>query len=364
MVNIYPNLRRLIQRGTILQRVLLGNSVVIILGAIAGTIVTRQFTLVGNLDLILLFSAMGILLTLAVNYWIIRTALRPIWELRQAVEQISEDEIKLSPGLRESNDPDILGLLTAMNSMLERLNARSLQLHALSERAINAQEEERKRMARNLHDETAQSLSTLIIQLERLEDLAAKNAPALQSRLAEARRLASMMLEDLRKLIWDLRPSLLDDLGLVPAIRWFARTKLAEKNIEVDFDVPGETFRLDPYMETMLYRISQEAVNNILRHSQARSVSIRLTTDDRCVCLEVQDDGQGFDVGETSEQAVSQKKLGLLGITERISLVGGSMHIDSRPGSGTDLHVCIPLILRELPQEQQRELADEQAVLT
>jgi len=242
------------------------------------------------------------------------------------------------------SDPDIHRLVRAMNSMLERLDRRTNQWRALSERAINAQEEERKRIARGLHDDTAQTISTLIIYLERLEAASYEDPREYQSRLSEIRRMATGMLEDLRKNIWDLRPTILDDLGLLPAIRWYAQSNLEKAGLKIQFDFKNENLRLSPPLETMMFRISQEAVNNILHHANASIVKISLWNDRSKIYFEVEDDGQGFDVERISGEAVARKQLGLLGIQERVSLVGGDVQIISSPGQGTRLQVRTPFL--------------------
>ena len=335
--------RQLMLRISIFDRVLIGNSVIIIFGAIAGTIITRQLTLFGNIWLILLFSSVGIMITLLVNRLIIRNALQPLHELGSALEQIDSGQINIPDSLKHYEDPNIHRLILTLDSMLERLATRANQLQAISERAINAQEEERVRIARGLHDDIAQSISMLIIRLERLENRIPADMPHLARDVAETHKLATQLLEDLRQIIWDLRPSILDDLGLVPAIRWFARTKLCEIGVKVDFGMGDEVMRLPSHLETMLFRVAQEAVNNILHHANARNVSICLWPERGRMCLEVKDDGRGFDVGRTNGEAVSKKQLGLLGIRERVSLVGGRVIVESALGSGTRLHVCVPM---------------------
>jgi two-component system sensor histidine kinase UhpB len=335
--------RQFTLRVSIFNRVLIGNSVIIILGAIAGTIFTRHLTLLGDIRLILLFSFSGILITLIVNYWIIRTALHPLNELGKALEQVDGGQINIPDSLKKYEDPDIHHLIAALDSMLVRLANRTSQLQAISERAINVQEEERVRIARGLHDDIAQSISMLIIHLERLENLIPADMPDLARHIADTHKLATRLLEDLRQIIWDLRPSILDDLGLVPAIRWFARTKLKEVGVQVDFGRGNDVMRLPSYLETMLFRVAQEAVNNVLRHADAKNVSIRLWPEQERMCLEVKDDGCGFDVERINGEAVPKKQLGLLGIKERVSLVGGRVKVESAPGFGTCVHVCVPL---------------------
>jgi two-component system sensor histidine kinase UhpB len=294
-----------IRRISVFYRLLLGNSIVIILGAIGGTFLTRHLALMGNIKLILLFSFLGISISLIVNYWIIKTALQPL---------------------------------------LEGLEMRSSQLSALSERAINAQEEERVRIARCLHDETAQSIASLILQFERIQKSLPPGNSVLESQMGNALQTATTMLEDLRNIIWDLRPSILDDLGLIPAVRWYTRTRLQEAGVNVSFELLNDTIRFPPAVETTLFRITQEAVNNILHHAQATSVKVILLQQNSHICLQIEDDGQGFDVGQTTSEAVSRKQLGLLGIKERASLLGGEAEISSIPGQGTRLCVRIPML--------------------
>lgn len=336
--------RQRIQRYPILARLLIVNLLVILVGAVIGTVITRQFVSLNVIELILLFSSLGVLFSLGMNYWVMRTVLLPLRELRSAVDRVKAGEVNLTETEFMRSDPDIHQLVLAIDSMLERLVSRTRMLRALSERVINAQEEERKRIARTLHDDTSQSLSTLIIQLERLETNALLVTPQMADQLANTRQLAIDILEDLRKNIWNLRPSLLDDLGLCPAIRWLANLGLGAAAIRVDFDFPSENVRLLPHLETMLFRVTQEALNNVIHHSHANQVTIRLILDDASIRLEIEDDGRGFDPATAAEEAISRKRLGLLGIQERISLVHGTLRIDSEPGEGTLLQVNVPLL--------------------
>lgn len=334
--------RQLTLRVSIFDRVLIGNSVIIIFGAIAGTIITRQLTLFGNIWLILLFSTIGMLITLLVNRMIIRNALHPLHELGNAIEQVNSGQVNVPDSLKSYGDPDIQRLIVTIESMLKRLAHRTSELQAISERAINAQEEERVRIARSLHDDTAQSISMLIIQLERLGNILPAGAPELAHRVEDAQKVATKLLENLRKVIWDLRPSILDDLGLLAAIRWFARTNLEAGGITVEFLDGSEVVRLPSHLETMLFRITQEAVSNIIRHAGAQKASVHLWAEEASVCLEIKDDGRGFDIEKTVGGALYRKQLGLLGIQERISLVGGEMELESNRGSGTCLRVRVP----------------------
>ena len=339
-------LRQRFNRLPIFNRLLIGNSAVIVVGAVGGTLLTHYLTdLQFDADFwqIGLFAILGILLSLLVNCWIVKTALRPLHELREAVDRVQAGRASTSVSLTSDADPDLSRLATAINSMLDRVEGRTVQLRALSERAINAQEEERKRIARGLHDGIGQDISMLIINLERMEGVVSADAPDVQRQLAVARQSATRTLEELREVVYGLRPTMLDDLGLGPAIRWYARSNLEEAGIRVKFD-GDETLRLPPELETTLFRIAQEAINNIVHHADAKSVVIRLSREDGHICLHVEDNGRGFDVAKITGQALRLRRFGLMGIQERAELVGGEVTLDSVPGRGTALHVRVPLL--------------------
>lgn len=345
ILRLFSGLRQRFYRLPILDRVLLGNSIVIVVGAVGGTLLTRHLTAVaGALWLILSFSFLGILLSLVVNYWIVRTALRPLHELRESVGRVQCGRANLHAPLTTDADPNIRQLATAIDSMLDRLDRRALQLRALSERAIDAQEEERKRIARGLHDDTCQALSTLIINLGRLEASLPAELPDVHRRLQAVCQLATRTLDDLRKVVYGLRPTMLDDLGLAPAIRWYARSSLEEAGIQVKFDALDETTRLPPQVETALFRVAQEAINNVVHHANAKLVILCLFRDDGHLCLRVEDDGRGFDITQINSQALGLRRLGLLGIQERAELIGGDVTVDSAPGRGTRLQMRVPFL--------------------
>jgi len=345
--DLFARYGQFMSRISIFNRVLIGNSFIIIFGAIAGTFFTRHLALLGDIRLIFLFSFAGILITLFVNYVIIKSALNPLRELVQALEQVGIEQIKISEDLKKYEDKDVHRLVTTVDEMLIRLEKRTRQLKAISERAIHAQEEERVRIARSLHDDTAQTISMLIIHLERIEQLVPRDDPDLFRQVAESHKVATLLLENLRKVIWDLRPSILDDLGLIPAIRWYAQTNLEESGVQVEVGRGNDVVRLPPHLETLLFRILQEAVSNILRHANASKVLINLRPEDGYMVLEVKDNGRGFDIEKTTGEAVTRKQLGLLGMQERVSLVNGTVNFESTPGEGTTLRVYIPLRIED-----------------
>jgi two-component system sensor histidine kinase UhpB len=216
-------------------------------------------------------------------------------------------------------------------------------LRAVSQRVIHAQEEERRNIARSLHDDTGQALTMLIINLERIEKQLPPNEEEIKDRLASTRQLAAEALEELRKTIRGLRPAILDDLGLAPAIRWYARSVLGETGMQVEIEAPEELIPMPAEVNTTLFRIAQEAVNNIQRHSQAKTARISLKNSGGEVCLRIEDDGSGFVAPQTQGEAIRLRHWGLVNIQEWAELVGGSCMVSSEPGKGTLVEVTVPL---------------------
>ncbi|OGO70262.1 MAG: hypothetical protein A2Z49_09060 [Chloroflexi bacterium RBG_19FT_COMBO_56_12] len=234
-------------------------------------------------------------------------------------------------------------MASTLHSLVVHLEERNQELRALSDRAITAQEAERKAIAQSLHDDTGQALTMLAIQLDRIDERIPEEQKALKKQVAEARMLTTNALTELRRILSGLRPSILDDLGLVPAIRWYARTYLEAARVHVIFKAPNTPFDLPPSVATTLFRISQEAMNNIVRHAQASTATIVLQLNSQQVQLRVEDNGCGFDQERVSQDAVHANQLGLVGVRERAQLLGGKVTIESVPGKGSHLLAVIPL---------------------
>lgn len=235
-----------------------------------------------------------------------------------------------------------LGIAVENHELWEELKRKEAIRAALLAKAVNAQEQERERISRELHDETGQALTALLVQLKVLERLPDIDSVAVLAR--DLRELVVQTLEEVRRLARDLRPSTLDDLGLVPTLEWYIKAyqQTTHLNIEFIVDVP-ETFRLMASTELILYRVVQEALTNIARHASASSAWVRLEQHGQVVRLSIEDDGCGFDVAKTlSSQG---RSLGLLGIQERVELIGASLQLDSTPGNGTCL--CVEVSLDE-----------------
>lgn len=196
------------------------------------------------------------------------------------------------------------------------------------------------RIARELHDEVTQSLTGLVMSLNATLETAPEE---LKERLVSMRAVTEATLEEVRRIVHALRPSILDDLGLVHALRWHAKTYLEEAGVTVNFQAIGlSEARLPSALETAIFRVAQEAITNIARHAQAKNVDIRLELRGDRLSLLVQDDGVGFDEASVLSQK-GRPSLGLLGMRERVNLLGGQFHIESKRGRGTKISLEVPV---------------------
>jgi signal transduction histidine kinase len=205
------------------------------------------------------------------------------------------------------------------------------QLAALSRRLIEAQEAERRSIARELHDDFGQVLTALRLNLQ-------KNGADPR----ESIELVDQAIGRMRDLALDLRPAILDDLGLAPALRWYGAREAQRAGLDFRLSIAELDERLPPPVEITCFRLVQEALTNVVRHAQARSVTVTLTTVPDEVRLDVSDDGQGFELAEAHRRAAAGKSQGLIGMQERVSLAGGELAIDAAPGRGTTIRARFP----------------------
>jgi signal transduction histidine kinase len=203
-------------------------------------------------------------------------------------------------------------------------------------RVVQAQEAERSRLARELHDETGQALTSILLGLKPLEEAFAEH-PA-RAALAELREHVVSALQDVRRLAVELRPAVLDDFGLVPALERLTDAFAEQSGVRVDFHSALGELRLPSEVETTLYRVVQESLTNIVKHASAHNISVSIARRGPTVAAVIEDDGAGFD-----QRAVREKGVGLLGMRERLSFVDGRLEIESRPGAGTTIVAEVPL---------------------
>jgi two-component system sensor histidine kinase UhpB len=323
----------------VLYKVLIANSLIIFVGATGGTwLATHLNTSPYATTMSLVsFITLGWLVSVALNFVVLQIAFRPLTDLGKVMKRIQAGESTLRAPLT-GVDPQADQLASAFNMVLEALDEASRQR---ASQIINAQEQERQRIARELHDETSQVLTSLLISLAVLEE--SVETQEARERIADTRALAHSTLRAIRNLSIDLRPSALDDLGLLPALRWYVKEYQKKCAIEVEFQATGLKQRLPAEMETALYRIVQECLTNTAKHANAHRVTIMLREDTERVFGRIVDNGRGFDYEALLKTPGQELGLGLAGMHERAVLLDGTLDIHSVPGQGTTIEVSIPL---------------------
>lgn len=299
------------------------------------------------LAIALFVSAVGIIAAVILT----RVLTHPIRDLVSLTQKVAQGDLKVQ-GIVHSEDE--IGVLTkAFNQMttslsendqeredlLQQLREKEEMRVQLLEKLMTAQEEERKRISRELHDETSQALTSLMVSLKVLESEA--TMCSVGERLQEMRQVVSQTLEEVHHLARELRPSVLDDMGLVPALERYIRDYTQKYGTEADFHTTGfEGQRVSGPAEVALYRMIQEALTNAAKYAKAQSISVLLNWRENWVTAIIEDDGVGFDPENVTSNP--SHGLGLFGMQERASLLGGSLKIESGPGAGTTVFIKIP----------------------
>jgi len=226
-----------------------------------------------------------------------------------------------------------------VTEQVAELEAYRVGARALAARILGAQEAERVRVSRELHDDTGQALTLLLVRLQLVESMSSE--PEVRHELAELRTLVGETLDGVRRLAVHLGPSILEDLGLCSGLEWLADRVRAETGIAVDLRLDCECAHVSPEVAVAIFRVAQEALTNAVRHSQATRVAMRLGHADGGLDLSVHDDGRGFNVDAARARPTSS--VGLFGMAERLALVGGELEIRSTAGSGTQIRARVPL---------------------
>jgi signal transduction histidine kinase len=252
---------------------------------------------------------------------------------------------------------DQLGIAIEQARLYERLRKARERLRKLARQNLEAEEEERRRIARELHDETSQSLSGIALQLQALIEMATisgKENPEYVTGLKKVQTLTVQVHKEVSRLISNLRPALLDTLGLVPAVRQYTETSLRPLEIEVSVETKGTEMRFPPEVEATFFRFIQGAVGNIAQHSKAKKATIVLEYKPQEFAITITDDGQGFDVSEITDVEESGRGRGLFSMRERIGFLGGTSGIESEIGKGT-------VVWARAPIGQELEYAEDQS---
>ncbi len=259
--------------------------------------------------------------------------------LKTEEKLLTPDELKLMVGIARQ-----LGLSIENAHLYQEAQNREKLLGELLQQVVGAQESERQRIARELHDATGQSLTAISLGLRGVEAMVEKGSPVDINQIRELKVFGTNALGELRQLIADLRPPQLDDLGLVAALQWYIHAFEKRSSIQTNFGVTGQPIRLPSEYETIIFRITQEALTNIIKHAHALHAEVTLDMSPDKIQLSINDDGIGFDSTQVPGDKGHRTGWGLLGIQERTLLLGGYCEIDTVPGQGTRIEVTIPLI--------------------
>ena len=328
------------RRATLLTQVLVVNLLLIVAAVVAASLAANPKLNLGQKPEAALVLGLAVSLTVLVNVMMLQRRFRPLERLVDEMERadLSRPGANLRPPNRERGGPEeVQRLDKAFRVMLERLEA---ERRRSSSAALAAQERERARVARDLHDEVNQALTGLLL---RLEALRAKAPPEVLHDLNETKALANQAMEELLTLSRQLRPTALDDLGLKAALASLVEDVGRRSGLEAEFVANGQLADLPADVQIVVYRVAQEALSNAIQHAEAKSLRVQLRREADRVELSIGDDGSGF----TFEQAASG--LGIAGMRERALLVGGDLRVESRPDLGTRVRLNIPFRAQASP---------------
>lgn len=285
------------------------------------------------------------LVALGAIYFGVRNVIRPLENLAQAAQRIAFGDYHAAErrvgGVREIEE-----LRETLNSMAEQVSAAQAAMQTYIIAITHSQEDERKHLARELHDDTIQALIAVQQRIEMAQKVLHRDPALAASKLAELKELTTDAVEHVRGFVRDLRPTYLDELGLIPALETIAREANAR------FSVQGEEQRLDAERELVLFRVTQEALRNIGKHARATEVDVMLVFALDEVTVTIQDNGVGFDAPESSNAFARTGHFGLMGMQERAQLFGGNVYVKSERGKGTKVVAYIPLDSARLPSDK------------
>ncbi|MDB4914595.1 MAG: histidine kinase dimerization and phosphoacceptor region [Gemmatimonadetes bacterium] len=314
---------------------LVGANLLIVAAALAGVALEPRLNIPGNIVSIL---GVALAASLSVNLVLVYVALRPLSDLEQTAARVSAGDMQARVPVSILADRDMSRVGSTLNELLDRLTEDRARVRRLAAQVISAQDEERARVARELHDSTAQILTAVMLQL----GAAARESttPEIDARIATLRELAAEALEEVRSLSHTMHPRVLDDLGLAAALEWLGRQAHAQEHEDVQVNAEEFSPPIPAALASALYRVAQEALRNAARHADARHVKVGLRRVGARAVLEIADDGRGFDVGLANER---RPGMGLFSMRERIALVNGVLTVTSAAGRGTRIIATVPL---------------------
>jgi two-component system sensor histidine kinase UhpB len=317
---------------SLLTQILAINVLLIVVTALVATIAVNAnvANLVKGRELIVL--GLALTATLLGNWLVLRRRFKPLDDLITAMEEIDLSTTRTSAPYWQADSSEVHRLQNAFERMTTRLEA---QRREAGRAAIQAQEQERRRIAQDLHDEVNQALTAVSLRLQASIE---RSPPELRRELTETKRLASQAMDELLALARQLRPAVLDDHGLVPALHSQVRDFADQTGIDASFRTRGAISRLSPEQQLVIYRVTQEGLSNVAQHAAAAKVEVELSFIGRTV-LRISDNGQGFDTANGARR--NGGGLGLSGMRERALLIGGRLSLWSADGGGTRVELTI-----------------------
>ena len=282
------------------------------------------------------FLALALVAVLAINLGLVMLALKPVRDLEMVAEAVTQGDWGHRVETSWLADRRISSTTATVNGLLDDVQQERARARTLARRVVRAQDEERSRIARDLHDSTAQTLMAVALRLKAIEN--DWNGHSAATQVAQARDLLISGIEEMRGLAHGLYPRILEDLGLVAALTWLGRSTQTRSGVHVHLLAPASLPIERSDVGAALFRVAQEAVANAVRHSGAKHVTITLTADAKTTSMIVRDDGCGFD----PEAAAASGGMGLFAMRDRMSLVGGTLTTDSAPGAGTTVTAIAP----------------------
>jgi two-component system, NarL family, sensor histidine kinase UhpB len=334
--------RRLL-RLSLFYKVLVANAAIVLSFSLLATLaVARIQGAEAAVGILLSLAVAAALVSVAVNALIIQLALEPLRVLKATADRIQEGDLEARVPPSRLADPDMERVTAATNGMLDRLADYRRRLRDVAARALNASEEERRRISLELHDDASQRLAAILVRLRIARSVT--DGEVKDVMLEEVRRELAETADGLRRYAQGLRPPALDELGLGPAIESHVRHVAETAAMPVEVRTEGVGRLESPEAELALYRIVQEAITNALRHSRARRIGVTVERRHDAVVATVTDDGVGFDAEAILRAPTEKHGLGLFGMRERAEYVGGRVAVTSAPGKGTRVRAAVPTL--------------------
>lgn len=337
-------MREKMQRMPLRLKVLVANAAIVLIGAVFGTWITF---LVASRDegdemvyLAICFALAGGILSIIVNRMVVVRALKPLDEIVATAERVRAGDLSARTGVDPMRDQDLEQIVVSFNGALDRVESDGARIKDLVNRVIAAQEDERKRIARELHDDTSQ---VLFAQLLRVSAMKSSDNSEIREMAESLETMFAESMEAVRRLGHELRPPSLDDLGLREATEALVQRMADRSDVDIEYDYFGPRHRIGQEVELVLYRVAQEALTNMWKHAHASKARVILNSKADGVELIVEDNGRGFDPADEKPSDGRGLGLGVFGMQERVDLVGGILEVVGNRNPGTRVRAWIPV---------------------